>query len=352
MRPVFRRGIAVAAVALVAATVVHADPPPPAVPGPWKFKGVLGLNLSQSSFTSNWHGGDTGSLSWVANLDAAAERQFSTRFNLLNTLQLAYGQTSQQQRDTQNELHWDTPDKTSDMIAFESTGRWTLQQFADPYFALRLDSQFQDQSDPIGDILFNPIKLKESAGLARVLLKTDSAQVITRVGFGFRQTFGFSWKSPDGINPSSPPTKDSFLSNDGGIEWQTNAIGRILNNRVLFIGRVLVFQPVFYSAHDQLQEFDALAAAANPSYEPVQDFWKATDVDVQATFSTAITKHINVNLFAQFLYDKFDTAANVEGTLEGTLANGYVPGNDIERNVRKAGQFKQTLAIGITYQLF
>jgi len=345
MRLAFRRASTLAALAVFVATSVHADPPPPPVPGPWKYKGMFGLNLSQSSFSTNWHGGDTGSLAWVANLDAAAERQFSTRFNLLNTLQLAYGQTSQQNRDAQGQLRWDTPDKSSDMIAFESTGRWTLQRFADPYFALRLDSQFQDQSDPVGDILFNPVKLKESAGIARVLLKTDSAQVITRLGFGFRQTMGSSFSDP------VTRTKDFFVSNDGGVEWQTNAIGRMLDNRVLFIGRVLVFQPVFYSAHDQLQQFDAIAGAANPTYEPVQDFWKATDVDVQATFSTAITKHINVNLFAQFLYDKFDTAANVEGTLEKTLANGYLPGNDIERNVRKAGQFKQTLAIGISYQL-
>lgn len=331
--------------AMVAAAAVHADPSP-VEPGPWKFKTVLSLNLSQSSFSSNWHGGDTGSLNWVATGDGAAERQFSRRFNLLNTLQLAYGQTSRQQPDAAGQLKWDTPDKTSDMIAFESTGRWTLQSFADPYMALRLDSQFLDQSDPVGDILFNPVKLKESAGLARVLLKTDSARVVTRLGFGFRQTFGFSFSDP------LTKQKDHFISNDGGVEWQTNAAGRVLDDKVVVIARLLVFQPVFYSESDHLKQFDALGAAANPTYQTVADFWKATDVDLQATFSTAITKHINVNLFAQFLYDKFDTAANVEGTLEKTITNGYLSDNDIERNVRKAGQFKETLAIGLTYQLF
>jgi hypothetical protein len=342
----FRRAVPLLVAAMVVAAAAHADPPPPAAPGPWKFKTVLSLNLSQSSFSSNWHGGDTGNMSWVANADGAAERQFSRHFNLLNTLQLAYGQTSRQEPDAGGQLKWDTPDKTSDMIAFESTGRWTLQSFADPYLALRLDSQFLDQSDPVGDILFNPVKLKESAGLARVLLKTDSAQVVTRLGFGFRQTFGFSFSDP------LTKKKDQFISNDGGVEWQTNAAGRVLDDKVVVIARLLVFQPVFYSEADHLKQFDGLGAAANPSYQAVADFWKATDVDLQATFSTAITKHLNVNLFAQFLYDKFDSAANVEGTLDQTIANGYLPGNDIEHNVRKAGQFKETLSLGLTYQLF
>lgn len=323
-----------------------ADPTVPAGPGPWKYRAILGLNLSQSTFSSNWRGGDKGSLSWVATGDAAAEKQFSPTFNLLNTLQLAYGQTSRQEPDASGHLDWDTPDKTTDMIGFESTGRFTLRQFVDPYFALRLDSQFLDQSDPIGNILFNPVKLKESAGIARVLLRTDSSQVITRLGFGFRQTYGRSFTDP------VTKAKDSFVSNDGGFEWQTNAAGRILDDRVVVVARLLVFQPLFYSQNDKLEQFDALAAAANPDYEPVRDFWKSTDVDMQATFSAAITKHLVVNLFAQFVYDKFDTAANVEGTLEQALVNGYLVGNDIERNVRKAGQFKETLALGLTYQIF
>jgi hypothetical protein len=351
MRAPLSRGSAIAfacAATLVAFAAANAgaDAQTPAEPGPWKYRWLFGANLSQSSYSSNWSGGDTGSLSWVATSDAAAERQFSNRFNSLNVLQLAYGQTAEQSAGPDGNLNWDKPDKSSDMIAFESTGRFTLNGIVDPYLALRLDSQFSDEDDPIGRIPFNPVKLKETGGIARVLLKSDSSQIITRLGVGVRQVYGRSFTDP------VTRAKDSFIANDGGIEWQTNAAGRILDGRVLVVTRLLVFQPLFYSESGDLEQFDALAAAANPAYRPVSDFWKATDVDLQATFSAGITKHIVVNMFVQWTYDKFDTAANVEGTLETALASGYVPVNDIEGNVRTAGQFKETLAVGITYRLF
>jgi hypothetical protein len=334
---------AAALAGLVAPASAQTTPPEP---GPWKFRSVLGATLSQSAFSSNWRGGESGSLAWVATADAAAERQFNSKFNLLNVLQLAYGQTSSQEADDTGELRWDTPDKTSDMIAFESTGRFTLNRYLDPYFALRLDSQFRDESDPIGSIPFNPIRLKETAGIARVLLKTDSTQIITRLGLGFRQAIGKSF-----IDPVTR-AKDSYASTDGGIEWQTNAAGRILEDRVVVIARLLVFQTLFYSNSDDVEQYDVVIGPTVAGYENVQDFWKTTDVDAQLTLSTSITKHLAVNLFAQFVYDKFDTAANVDAALEDALANGYRPANDIERAVRKAGQFKETLGLGITYQLF
>ncbi|MCC7101008.1 MAG: hypothetical protein IT500_15605, partial [Rubrivivax sp.] len=61
----------------------------------------------------------------------------------------------------------------------------------------------------------------------------------------------------------------------------------------------------------------------------------------------SITKYLSVNLYAQLVYDKFDSAANVDGTLP--LADQLV---EVDRNVRKAGQFKETLSLGLTYRLF
>jgi hypothetical protein len=69
---------------LLCALPSHADAPKPAEPGPWKFSAVAGLNVSQSSFSSNWSGGDRGSIVWVLGSDMTAERQFSRRLNLSN----------------------------------------------------------------------------------------------------------------------------------------------------------------------------------------------------------------------------------------------------------------------------
>jgi hypothetical protein len=52
-------------------------------------------------------------------------------------------------------------------------------------------------------------------------------------------------------------------------------------------------------------------------------------------------------LFAQWVYDKFDAAANVDTTLPLDVLTA-----ELDRNIRKRGQFKETLAIGLTYRLF
>jgi hypothetical protein len=309
-------------------------------PYAWKFTNALGLNLTQSSFSSNWAGGDKGSIVWVINSDATGERQFGARFNLKNQLQLAYGQTAQQAADPANpdRLVWDTPDKTTDLVAFESIGRFTLDTFVDPYLGLRLDTQFSDQSSPIGDIPFNPVKLKESAGVARVLEKTEDREAITRLGFALRQTFAQSFTDP------LTREKARFTSNDGGVEWNTSVTRPVLEKRVLYKGQLLVFQPLFYSKSDALETYDVLAAGTG---EPVADFWKATDVNFQNLFTAQITKHLAVNLLAHWVYDKFDAAANVDTTLPLAVLKP-----EIDKNVRKRGQFKETLSLALTWQMF
>lgn len=316
------------------------------VPGPWAFKSDAVLTLTQSTFSSNWAGGDRGAIVWVLGTDTNAGRQFSRSFNLANHLVLAYGQTSKQVPDG-SELKWDTPEKSTDKIEFESVGRWTLQKFVDPYLGLRLDSQFLDQSSPIGDLYLTPIRLKESAGVARVLRKTEDSETITRLGFGFRQTIARNFV--DAVTKATA----SSTSNDGGIEWQTDVIQPLFEKKVLYKGQLLVFQPVFFSNSSDLEDFDARVIAGEPGFpavpdrEAVADFWRSPDVNFQNTFSAQITKYLGVALFMQLVYDKFDAAANVDGSRPLTE---LAP--EIQRNIRKAGQFKETLALTLSYRLF
>ena len=336
--------------ALAAAVPAAAQPAADtaAAANPWKFGTALALNLSQSSFSTNWAGGDRGSIVWVFSSNSSAEKQFGTRVNLANLLQLAYGQTSrQQQRPNSTDRFWESPAKTTDQIAFESTARLTLGGWVDPYASFRLDSQFRDESyAPLAVLGFNPVKLKESAGIAKVLEKTETRETKTRLGFGLRQTLA---RSVDIVTLA----ESRFSTNDGGIEWQTQMTRPMLDQKVLYKGELLVFQPLFYSLSDELEAFDARVLAgdatrpATPGAEAVADFWKATDVSFQNTFTAQITRHLSVSLFAQWIYDKFDAAANVD--LEKGLD---ALGPEVLKNVRKAGQFKETLALGLTYQLF
>jgi hypothetical protein len=314
----------------------------PNAPGPWRFAALAGLNLSQSSFSNNYAGGGTGSVGWLLKFDGKAERQFSTKFNSSTLLQLAYGQTDIQEPDPDDpsRRHWRGPEKTSDLVLLESVARFTLQSIVDPYLAFRLDSQFLDDSDPAGKLTFNPTRLTETAGVARVFSKTDEGEFIGRVGFGLREMYARAFTDPTGDNVHS------FWTTDGGVELQLHANQPLLEKRVLYQGKVWFFYPVFYSQSDALDEFDRLALASDPTREPIADFWQSIDVNFQNTFTAQITKILTVDLYLQLIYDKFDSATNVDTSAPIDVAIAEVDGG-----VRKAGQFKQTLALGFTFKM-
>jgi hypothetical protein len=312
-------------------------------PGPWRYDAILGLNLAQSTYSSNWAGGDKGAINWILQGDLTAEKQYTHWFNLSNLAQLAYGQTSDQVRDPAdpNRIVYDVPEKTTDLILLESTGRFTLDRALDPYAGLRLESQFSDRGDPRGDIPFNPIRFSQAAGLAHAFIKTPEREFITRAGVSFREIFARSFADTAGTR------LNNFTNVDGGFEWLTTATQPMLEKRVVYKGRLLVFFPVYYSGSDELKKFDEAAIAADPTREEVQDFWKAPEVNFQNTFTSAITKYINVNLYVQIFYQKIERSIDVD--LSRPI-DQVVP--VVDRGVRKAGQFKQTLALGLTYTLF
>jgi hypothetical protein len=308
-------------------------------PGPWKYESMLALNLAQSMFTDNWAGGDQGTISWVLKSDSGAERQFSRKFHWANDLQLAYGQTSQQESDASGDRDWTAPKKTTDLIQFESLGRFTLQRWADPYVAFRLDSQFLDRSNPIGEILFNPVRLKESGGLARVFQKTEDRELISRAGFGFRQNVARTFIDVTGDETESATT------NDGGFEWQTDAKYPLVGGKIQYKSQLLVFVPVFYSQSDELEDFDAIVRVVDPAREEIADFWKVPDVNFQNTLDAKITEWLSVNLYAQWIYDKFDAATSVDPTV---APNALI--STVDAGIRKSGQFKETLALAVSFR--
>jgi hypothetical protein len=226
-------------------------------------------------------------------------------------------------------------------MAFESLSRWTLNRFADPFFSFNAESQFRDESSPRGTIWINPIKLKETAGIARVLEKTEESEILSRLGFGFRQTLGRSFVD------SVTARTGSFTSNDGGLDWTTTVKKPLLAKRVLYKGTLGFFKPLFYSRSKTLEAYDAARSATDPAHEAVADYWKAVDVNWENAFTAQITKALQVSLTAQLVYDKFDTAANLSIPLADPAIDA-----EIRRNVRKAGQFREILSLGLTYQLF
>ena len=312
-------------------------------PGPWKFTTIFGLNLSQSAYSSNWAGGDKGQINWVLQGDATAEKQVRHWFNWANLAQLAYGQTAKQVDDDEdaNRIVFDVPEKTTDRILLESTGRFTLDSYLDPYAGLRIESQFSDQTDPDRHIGLNPVRFSQAAGVAHAFIKTDEQEFISRIGLGARQVFSRAF-----VDTFSTNTR-SFTNVDGGVEWLTTVLQPFWDKSVVYRGRLLVFYPVFFSDSDDLKDFDAAAMASDPMRESVQDFWRAPDMNFQNTFTAQITKYLNVNLYIEWVYQKYDRSVdlNPQNPIEDQIKK-------VDAGIRKAGQFKQTLALGLTYQLF
>ncbi len=265
--------------------------------GKWEKSLDFSLNVTQNSYSDNWAGGEAGSFSWMTNLNSSAKKQLTSALNLSNSLKLSFGQTHQQDKDSKK---WRKPFKSTDLVDFESVLRFTLNAWVDPYLAGRLESQFLDASVNEVKRYFNPIKLSESAGIAKVFYKKEKSEFLTRLGLGLRQ---YIQKE---ITDTSLAQTEVKTANDGGIESVTDFKMGLASGRINYTTKLTLFKAIFYSKKEEL-------------------YWRWVDVNWENILSSSITKYLTVNLYIQFLYDK---------------------------QIDKKGRFKETLALGLTYRLF
>lgn len=310
--------------------------------GKWYPTLEAGMTLTQSAYSDNWAGGDKGSIVWTAILNSSLENQLKESINWSNTLKLAFGQTHQQKVAPDGERVWDRPEKSTDLIEFETIFRFTFGWHVDPYASGRFESQFFDVSDPMGrGLKFNPIKLKEAAGFAEHLINEEDRNLLTRVGAALRQTSRRLFTSP------APATDtETATTFDGGVEWVTDYKTKILDDRVTWTSKLIVFQPLYYSEKPTFEDLTEAQLAAAGLDGDIADFTTTVDVDWENIFTTQITKILSVNLYVRWVYDKYDNSVPPKIDDNGDLTNAA----DVHAAVRKAGQFKQTMAIGLTYR--
>jgi hypothetical protein len=307
-----------------------------------------GINLTQSAYSDNWVGGDKGSIVWTAILNGLLENQLSEKVNWWNQLKLAFGQTHTQDVDA-NEPRtrfWEKPEKSTDLIDYETIFRFTLDGPLDPFVAGRFESQFQDASDPLGrNLVLNPLRFKEGVGVARKFIDEEERQLLSRLGFSLRQGVRRIFvSSTDPMNTDTETESET----DGGIEWVTDYKTRILEDRVSWTSKLTVYQPVFYSGKSDLEDV-AEDALRDVGLDPdVADFTTEIEFDFENIFTTQITKLISVNLYTRWLYDKYDNSVVPSVNDDGTIDEDGAA--SIRGAIRKSGQFKQTLSIGVTYR--
>jgi hypothetical protein len=271
--------------------------------GKWKKSLNAGLNLTQSSFSDNWVGGDAGNLSWIAQVNGNFEKQTSPIFNFRNITILQFGQIASQDKDTKR---WSRPHKSTDKIDLDNLGRFTLHAFVDPFVDLRIQSEFLDASYAPKKRFLNPVLLTESAGIAKVVYKKEKNQVLTRLGFAIRENMNRA------IDDTLAGTTKYTTSTDGGLESVTDVTYQFASN-VSYIGRLSILKAFFFSKADDFKG------------TPQQDYWKAVDFDLENTLNVSITKIVAMNFYAQLIYDK---------------------------QVSLAGQFEETFGLGLKFTLY
>ncbi|UCC45704.1 MAG: DUF3078 domain-containing protein [Candidatus Zixiibacteriota bacterium] len=264
----------------------------------WATSLILDLTATQTSYSDSWVGGEAGSVNWVSNLNGSAQRRLSPRFNFKSTLKMSFGQTLTQDEESKV---WGRPVKSTDLIDWENVGRFTLGGYVDPYVAFRLESQFLDASIKAKKRFFNPVKLTESAGIARMLYELEKNQVITRLGVASRQTITRDIVDTM-LNTETNSATDAGLESVTDVTW-------MFNERLAYTGKLTLYKALLYSKKDDFAGTES------------EDYWKAVDVNWENIVNASVTKLITVNFYAQFLYDK---QVSKHGRLKQTLGIGFV----------------------------
>lgn len=263
---------------------------------------IFDFTTTQSSYSDSWVGGEAGSLNWASNLNAFSRSFLSPTFELRSRLKLSFGQTLIQNADTKN---WSKPQKSTDLIDFESVGSYLTKWYVNPYVAFRAETQFYDGRNSLKKLFLSPLKLTESAGATRKFYEKDKDFVSTRLGLGIRQIITKM------ITDTVALTTESETSTDAGFESVTDA-DLPLHKNIRYNGKLSLFKAFSYSKSDDVKG------------TPAEDYWKSIDVNLENSFTAAVTKIVTVNLYLQLLYDK---------------------------EISRKGRIKETLALGITVSM-
>ncbi len=312
-------------------------------PGKWYPSLESGLNMTQSSYSDNWSGGDKGSMVWAFITNGELESQMTGKLDWRNRMKLAFGQTHQQVLRGNGSRSWDKPEKSSDLIDFETIFRFTLGWFVDPYVSGRFESQFLDVSDTLANrtIYLNPLKFKESGGVAREFIKEEDRELLSRVGFTLRQSARRFL-----LDTMVSGDTETETTNGGGFEWVTDYKNKILDDQVSWTSKLTLYQPVFYSDKDVLDGMSNMALREADLPGDIAEYTTGLDIDWENIFTTQITRYLAVDLYLRWMYDKYDNTVPPVLGGDGKLENA----DDVRAAIRRSGQFKQTLSLGLTYR--
>jgi len=269
----------------------------------WKIETDANLTLNQSSYSASWVGEETGSITWATSSNTLIEKSLVHRIHLRNNLKLAFGQTHTQDKETG---HWHRPVKSTDLVDLESTLRFAEGSPLEPTLAVRVITQFLDAGPTGRRSYFNPLTITETAGVVRVFFKAEDREFLTRVAAGLRQRVDRNHLNPD------TGARETEVVEDGGFELVGDLKIPLLAEKIELVSKLTLFQAVRSSR------------ASEPEETERAGYWKAPDVNWETSITVHVSKYVMVSLYTQLLYDK---------------------------EIHRAGRFKETLALGLNFEL-
>jgi hypothetical protein len=295
---------AVVLVMMAAGASFAGDVPDAGNKSPWKVSVLTNLTLTLNSYSDNWAGGEFSSLSWAWQFTGTADRPYASWVIHKNTLKLAFGQTALQQKLDTGKKRWQSPEKSTDLIDFESLLRFTLHTYVDPFVGVRAVTQFADMRIRDYNCYVNPLVVTESFGGIRDIIKSDRVTWSARLGGAFRQSVERNEPMRDSLNMAEKVT------NDGGIEFVTDFKAASKDNRLSYVSQIKVYEAIFSSTADEVKG------------TPKEDYWRYPDVAWENTLGITLTKYVMLNIYGMLLYDR-----------------------EIDRDIR----LKETLGLALTY---
>jgi len=148
------------------------------------------------------------------------------------------------------------------------------------------------------------LKLTEALGIARIFIKQEKRELISRLGFGLKQLID--------RDVLVDTTRKTQTSNYGGLDFVTDFKTLLANEKITYTSKLGIFQAVFYSQVGQLQG------------QPNENYWKYPDINWENILVASIAKYLMVNLYLQLLYDQ-------------EVTTGF--------------RIKEVLALGLTFKL-
>ncbi len=182
------------------------------------------------------------------------------------------------------------------------------------------------------------VTFRESAGISRRFINEEKRSFTVRAGLALVQSNRSFFSEPA---PSTATISETAYTS--AVELVAEYRTPLLEGRVDWESKLVADRPLTWSGKST---FEDGFTSATPMPDDIADYTTAFDLDWENSFSANITKVISVKLMTRWVYDKYDNSVKPVLDGDGVLINeGAVLGA-----VRKAGQFKQALALGLGYK--